>query len=348
MKLADYAALIRPTILLAALTCAVPVAAQDDIAAFYKGKTVRIVVGTAAGGGYDLFARIVARHLAGHIPGAPAIIVQNLPAAGGLVMTNQLYATAPRDGTVIGAPINGVPTAPLLAPNGAHFDAEKLIWLGSTNREPYVAFVWHTAPVQSLAELQAKELIVGATAPGTTMVDFPLITNAILGTRFRIVRGYEGTPQINNAIERGEIEGEGGIGWAAVKAQVPQWIGERKIRVIAQYGLKRHAELADVPSMLELARSEADRRALAMLFSRSEYGRPYFLPPDVPAARVAALRRAFDATVRDPAFVADAAKLQLDVDPMKGEEVQALVGDLARTPADVVARVRAILEGAGR
>jgi tripartite-type tricarboxylate transporter receptor subunit TctC len=347
MKLADYASLIRPTILLVALACA-PAAAQEDIAAFYKGKTVRIVVGTAAGGGYDLFARIVARHLAGHIPGAPAIIVQNLPAAGGLVMTNQLYATAPRDGTVIGAPINGIPTAPLIQPNGAHFDAEKLIWLGSTNREPYVAFVWHTAPVQSFAELQQKELIVGATAPGTTMVDFPLITNAILGTRFKIVRGYEGTPQINNAIERGEIEGEGGIGWAAVKAQVPQWIAEKKIRVIAQYGLKRHAELAEVPSMLELAKSEADRRALLVLFARTEYGRPYFLPPEVPAARVTALRRAFDETMRDPAFVADAAKLQLDVDPMSGGQVQALVGELGRTPADVVARVRGILGGAER
>jgi tripartite-type tricarboxylate transporter receptor subunit TctC len=332
-----------------AIVCAIavgattPANAQEDVAAFYKGKTVRIVVGTAAGGGYDLFARIVARHLASHVPGAPAIIVQNLPAAGGLVMTNQLYATAPRDGTVIGAPINGIPTAPLLQPNGAHFDAERLIWLGSTNREPYVAFVWHTAPVQSLADLQAKELIVGATAPGTTMVDFPLITNAILGTKFRIVRGYEGTPQINNAIERGEIEGEGGIGWAAVKAQVPQWIADRKIRLIAQYGLRRHAELADVPSMLELAKSDADRRALLMLFARTEYGRPYFLPPEVPAARVAALRHAFDETMRDPAFVADAAKLQLDVDPMSGEQVQALVGDLARTPSEVMARVRGIL-----
>ena len=344
MKLADYASLIRPTILLAALACAVPAAAQKDVAAFYKGKTVRIVVGTAAGGGYDLFARIVARHLAGHIPGAPAVIVQNLPAAGGLVMTNQLYATAPRDGTVIGAPINGIPTAPLIAPNGVHFDAEKLIWLGSTNREPYVAFVWHTAPVQSLADLQTKELIVGATAPGTTMVDFPLITNAILGTKFKIVRGYEGTPQINNAIERGEIDGEGGIGWAAVKAQVPQWISGKKIRVIAQYGLKRHADLADIPSMLELARSEADRRALSMLFSRSEYGRPYFLPPDVPAERVEALRRAFDATMKEPAFIADAARLQLDIDPMTGEEVQALVAQLAKTPPAIVARVRAALE----
>jgi tripartite-type tricarboxylate transporter receptor subunit TctC len=320
-----------------------PTHAQDDVAAFYRGKQVRLVVGTAPGGGYDLFARIVARHIAAHIPGQPTVIVQNQPAAGGLVMTNQLYALGPKDGTVIGVPINGIPTAPLLQ-QGAQFDATKLIWVGSTNREPYVAFVWHTAPVQSLAELRSKDLVVGATAPGTTMADFPLVVNDVLGLKFKVVRGYEGTPQINHAIERGEIQGQGGIGWAAVKAQVPQWIAEKKIKVIAQYGLKRHADLADVPAMLELAVSEPDRQALAMLFARAEYGRPYFLPPDVPPERVNALRRAFDATMKEPAFVADAARLQLDIDPMTGEEVQALVAQLARTPPAIVARVRAALE----
>jgi len=320
-----------------------PAHAQNDVAAFYRGKQVRLIVGTAPGGGYDLFARIVARHIAAHIPGQPTVIVQNQPAAGGLVMTNQLYALGPKDGTAIGVPINGIPTAPLLQ-QGAQFDATKLNWLGSTNREPYVAFVWHTAPVQSLAELRNKDLVVGATAPGTTMADFPLVVNDVLGLKFKVVRGYEGTPQINHAIERGEIQGQGGIGWAAVKAQVPQWIAEKKIKVIAQYGLKRHADLADVPAMLELAANEPDRQALAMLFARAEYGRPYFLPPDVPAERVTALRRAFDATMKDPAFVADAARLQLDIDPMTGEEVQALVAQLNGTPPAIVTRVRAALE----
>jgi len=170
------------------------------------------------------------------------------------------------------------------------------------------------------------------------------VTNAILGTRFRVVRGYEGTPQINHAIERGEIQGQGGIGWAAVKAQVPQWIAEHKIKVIAQYGLKRHPELAQVPSMMELATRDADRAALTMIVGRTEYGRPYFLPPDVPADRVSALRRAFDATMRDQAFIADAARLQLEIDPMTGEQVQALVAQLSRTPPDIVARVRTALE----
>jgi tripartite-type tricarboxylate transporter receptor subunit TctC len=324
------------------LGAALPAHAQEDVAAFYRGKQLRMIVGTGAGGGYDLFARAVARHIVEHIPGNPTIVVQNQGAAGGLVMVNQLASLGPKDGTVIAAPVNGIPTAPLLEPQGARFDAARLNWIGSTNRETYVAFAWHTAPVQSLADLLQRPLIVGATAPGTTLVDFPLVANAILGTRFKVVRGYDSTPQINTAIERGELEGNGGIGWQSVKTQTAQWIADRKITVIAQYGLKRDSELA-APTMLELAKSEADRAALTMMFARTEYGRPYFTPPDVPAGRVAALRRAFDATMKDPDFIADAAQLQLELSPMTGEEVQALVARLAGTPPDIVARVRSAL-----
>jgi tripartite-type tricarboxylate transporter receptor subunit TctC len=320
--------------------------AEDDVPSFYRGKQLRMIVGSAVGGGYDLFARTVARHIVDHIPGHPTIIVQNQPTAGGVVMANQLYAQGPKDGTVIGVPINGLPTAPLLQA-GTQFDPTRLIWLGSTNREAYVAFVWHSVPVDSIAELRRKEVVVGATTPGTTMVDFPLLVNDVLGFKFKVVRGYQGTPQINLAIERGEVQGMGGLGWASVKAQTPHWISERKIKVLAQYGLTRSAELAEVPTMLELAKSDADRQAMTMLFARTEYGRPYFLPPDVPAERVAALRRAFDATMRDAAFIAEAARLQFDVDPLTGEVVQALVGQLAATPREVVARVRAALEAPG-
>jgi len=314
----------------------------DQAGGFFHGKQVRIVVGSAAGG--DLFARIVARHMSHYIPGHPTIVVQNLPAAGGIVMVNQLFTIGPKDGTVIGAPINGIPTAPLLQPNAAHFDATKLIWLGSTNREPYVAFVWHTVPVHDIAALARTPVTVGATAPGTTMVDFPLLVNDVLGLKFKIVRGYESTPQINYAVERGEVEGMGGIGWASVKAQTPHWIAEKKIRVLGQYGLTRYPELGDVPTMLELAKSAGDAQAMRMLFARTEYGRPYFLPPDVPPERVQVLRRAFDATMKDASFIADAARLKLDIDPMTGEEVQALVQQLAATPPDIVARVRSALE----
>ena len=338
---------LRRLILLCAagLAMAMPATAQEDVAAFYRGKQLRLIVGTGAGGGYDLFARAVARHIGNHIPGNPAVIVQNQGAAGGLLMANQLFSLGPKDGTVIAAPVNGLPTAPLLEPAGAHFDAARLNWIGSTNRETYVAFAWRAAPVQSLADLLQKQLIVGATAAGTTLVDFPLVTNRVLGTRFKVVRGYDSTPQINVAMERGEVEGIGGIGWQSVKTQVPQWIAEKKITVIAQYGLQRDPELANAPTMLELARTDADRAALTMMFARTEYGRPYFAPPDVPPARIEALRRAFDATMHDPDFVADAAQLQLELSPMRGEEVQALVAKLARTPPEIVARVRAALEG---
>jgi tripartite-type tricarboxylate transporter receptor subunit TctC len=336
--------LLGMLLLTARLLVAAPAGAQEDVAAFYRGKQLRMVVGTGPGGGYDLFARAVARHIVNHIPGNPTVIVQNQAAAGGLVMVNQLYSLGPKDGTVIAAPINGIPTAPLLEPAAARFDAAKLNWIGSTNRETYVAYAWHTAPVRSLADLMQRELIVGATAAGTTLVDFPLVTNKFLGTRFKVVRGYDSTPQINVAMERGEVEGIGGIGWQSVKTQLPQWIAEKKITVIAQYGLHRDPALAEAPTMLELGKTDADRQALTMMFARTEYGRPYFVPPDVPAARVEALRRAFDATMKDPDFVADAAQLQLELSPATGEEVQALVAKLAGTPANIAARVRAALD----
>lgn len=326
-----------------AFVCAVaPAHAQEDVAAFYKGKQMRIVVGSSVGGGYDLFARAVARHIHNHIPGNPNIIVQNQPAAGGVVMTNQMFAQGPKDGTVIGVPINGIPTAPLLQ-GGTQYDATKLSWIGSTNRETYAAFIWHTVKLKDITELATRELVVGGTTPGTSMVDFPLLLNDVLGYKFKIVRGYPSTPQINIAIERGELEGNAAIGWASQKTQTPHWIAENKIRVILQFGLRRDPTL-DAPSVMELAKTEVDRQAFRMLFARTEYGRPYFLPPDVPKERVQALRRAFDATMTDPGFIADAAKLQLDLSPMTGEEVQDLVGQLAQTPPAIVARVKSALE----
>ena len=321
----------------------IPAFAQEDVASFYKGKQVRIVVGSAPATGLDLIARVLARHMGSKIPGSPSVIVQNVPGAGGLIMTNQLYNSAPRDGTVIGAPFNGVPMAPLLEPNASRFDAARLNWLGSTNREAYVAFAWHTAPVQSLNDLLTNELVVGGAGQGGAMVDFPLASSRILGLKFKVVRGYEGSAQVNHAIERGEIQGQGGIGWAAVKAQTPHWIAEKKIKVIAQYGFDRHPDLPDVPTVLELAKNKFDHQALRILFSRQEYGRPYFLPPDIPTPRLQAMRRAFDATMIDPNFIADVAKLQLDVDPMTGEDMQTLVGGLTSTPPDIVTRLRSAL-----
>jgi len=323
---------------------ATPVLAQEDVAAFYRGKTVRIVVGVAVGSGYDLNARLLARHIGSHIPGNPTVIVQNQPGAGSLTMTNQLYASGPFDGTAIGAPFNGLPTTPMLQPGGARFDPNNLIWLGSTNRETQVTYVWHTAPVQSLQELTQKELIVGAQAPGSTQYDFAVLGNQLFGFKFKVVTGYGGTPKIHLAMESGEVHGVAATNWSTLKAINPQWLEEKKVKLLAQWGLQKHPDLPDTPSILDMAKNEADRQALRLSLARLEYGRPFFLPPNVPAERVLALRREFDATMKDPAFLAEAEKSKIDIDPLTGGQVAALVAQVSRTPPDVVARVRAAME----
>ena len=339
-------ALNRILLALAALfvAAAAPAHAQQDVAEFYKGKTIRIIVGVGVGSGYDINARVLARHFADHIPGNPTVIVQNQPGAGSLTMTNALYNTGPFDGTVIGASFNGMPTTPLLQPSGARFDPNKLVWLGSTNRETQVTYVWHTAPVTKLADLFTTELIVGAQAPGSTQYDFPVLVNHLFGTKFKVVTGYESTPKIHLAMESGEVQGNGASNWSTLKAINSNWLEEKKVRLIAQWALKKNAELVDVPLILDLAKTEADKQALELALARLEFGRPFFLPPNVPAERVEALRRAFDATLKDKAFLADADKSKIELDPLTGEQVAALVEQVSRTPADIAARVRSALE----
>jgi tripartite-type tricarboxylate transporter receptor subunit TctC len=317
--------------------------AQEDVAAFYHGKTVRIVVGVGVGSGYDLNARLLARHLGRHIPGEPTVIVQNQPGAGSMTMTAHLYAAGPFDGTAIGAPFNGMPTVPMLQPSAVRIDPTKLVWLGSTNRETQVTYVWHTAPVQSFDELTQRELIVGAQSPGSTQYDYPMLANAMFATKFKVITGYESTAKIHLAMERGEVHGNGATNWSTLKLLNAGWIADKSIKVIAQWALKSHPDLADVPLVLDRAKSEADRQALRFALARLEYGRPFFLPPNVPAERVTALRRAFDATMKDPEFLADAEHMRIDIDPLSGEEVAALVQQVAASPADTVARVRAAM-----
>jgi tripartite-type tricarboxylate transporter receptor subunit TctC len=329
---------------LAALLLAnAPALAQEDVAAFFKGKTLRLIVGIGVGSGYDINARLLARYMAAHIPGQPTIIVQNQPGAGSLTMTNALYNAGPFDGTVMGASFNGMPTTPLLQPAGARFDPVKLNWLGSTNRETQAMYVWHTAPAQVLEDARAKEIVMGAQAPGSTQFDYPVLANKLFGFKFKVVTGYESTPKIHLAMESGEVHGTI-ANWSTLKAINPGWIADKKIRIIAQWALKRNPELADVPLFLDLAKTDAERAALELMLTRLEYGRPFFLPPNVPAPRLEALRRAFDATMKDPAYLAEADKLKIEVDPLSGAEVAALVEQVSRTPADTVARVRTAME----
>ena len=339
--------LVHAALLLMATALAAE-AADDEAAAFFKDKQLRLVVGSSAGDGYDINARVVARHWAGHIPGKPTIIVQNQPGAGSVPSVNTVYNTAPRDGTVMGAPINGVTTAPLLMPEAVKYDVTKLIWLGSSNHDIQLTYVWHTAPVTTPQELLTKELLVGATAPGATHVDYPIVARALFGLQFKVVSGYPGTAPVHIAIERGEVQGFGANGWLALKALNANWIAESKIKLVMQYGVERNPLFPNVPALGELAKTEAERQAVELLVTRLRYGRPFFLPPEVPAARVEALRRAFDATMKDPAFLADAEKAKLDIQPMKGEEIGPLIVRVMATPPEVVKRVRDALEAGAR
>jgi tripartite-type tricarboxylate transporter receptor subunit TctC len=313
--------------------------AQDDVASFYKGKVVRLIVGVGVGSGYDINARLLARYLSKYIPGNPSVIVQNQPGAGSLTMTNQMYAAGPFDGTVIGASFNGLPTTPLLQPNGARFEAVKMNWVGSTNRETQAMYVWQTAPIQTLADLTSKEMIVGAQAPGSTQYDYPKLAEKLFGWKVKVITGYEATPKIHLAMERGEVHGTW-ANWSTLKAISEQWIKEKKIRILAQWALRKHPELPDVPLILEQAKTEEQKQALQLALARLEFGRPFFMPPKVAPERVAAIRHAFDATMKDKDFLAEADKLKIEIDPLSGGEVEAQIVKIYQTPADTVARVR--------
>jgi tripartite-type tricarboxylate transporter receptor subunit TctC len=314
-------------------------AAED----FYRGKQIKLVIGFGVGGSYDLYARVIARHIGRQLPGNPVVVPMNMPEAGSLAATNYLYNVAPRDGTVIATVAGGTPTAPLIFPDQAKFDAARLNWLGSADNAPNIDLVWHTTPVLSLDDLRKRDVVIGATGPGATTVDLPLLVNGVLGYRYRLIAGYQSLADIDLAMERGEVEGESGTSLYTVRTRHPDWLSEKKVRILAQYGRRKLAALPDVPLILDQAQSDEDRQALHFLLDRQEMAKPYVAPPGLPAERVRLLRRAFDATLKDPAFLAEADKLQLDITPMSGEEVQAMAVSLARTPPTIVARVRTLL-----
>jgi tripartite-type tricarboxylate transporter receptor subunit TctC len=325
----------------AALLLASASTAQAESAAdFYKGKTVRLIVGVGVGSGYDINARLLARHMQKHIPGNPNIVVQNQPGAGSLTMTNQLYSAGPFDGTVFGATFNGLPTAPLLQPTGVRFEATKINWVGSTNRETQATYLWHAAPAKTFADVFKTETVIGAQAPGSTQFDFPMLANALFDTKFKVIAGYQATPKINLAMERGEVHGTW-ANWSTLKAISSPWLAEKKVNLIVQWALKKHKELPDVPLIFEFAKTPEQKQALELAVARLEFGRPFLMPPGVPADRVNAMRRAFDATMKDPEFLAEATKLKIEVDPLSGEEVAEAVAKVYSTPAATVERVKA-------
>ena len=317
--------------------------AQDPLADFYRGKQIQLRIGSAPGSGYDIAGRLVAPYIGKYLPGAPNVVVQNVPGAGSLTLANQLYNTAAKDGTVIGVVTNGMPTAPLLTPDTARFDPRHFGWIGAQAPETQIVMVWHTSPVQTLNDLFKKELLVGAVALGTATVDVPLVTNAAAGTKFKLVMGYESTGNIDLAMERGEVFGHAAAGWVSVKSRNQAWLQSGKAKIIVQYGFKKHPDLQDIP-LFPLPANEADKQAIVLMFARQEYGRPLLAPPGVPPERLAALRKAFASAMKDPDFLKDAARAESEVNPVSGEDLDKLTEQIMKTDAAVVARVRALLD----
>lgn len=308
-------------------------AAQDN---FYAGKTISIIVdGTGA---YETYARTLARHLPRHIPGKPNIIVQAMPGASGLRASTYLYKVAPRDGTVIGGLRGALLTAPLFSPDVAQFDLTRFSWIGNTTREVYVGYSWHASPIRSLEYARARQFIVGGTSLGGAGIDMALIAKEIFGYNLKIVAGYKSSSETKLAVEKGEIEGQIATGLTSIK--LTDWLPANKIRFLIQHGASRHRELPDVPMFRDLVRNEAERQMLDVIDVRYEIAKPYLGPPGLPPERLALLRRAFDATLKDSAHVADMKRQQLEFDdPMSGEELAALAGRIARTPPGVVQRM---------
>jgi tripartite-type tricarboxylate transporter receptor subunit TctC len=340
---ADRTVMGAAILALAGLCSSTPASAQS-VADFYRGKTISMIIATAPGGDYDLRARLLARHLGRHIPGEPTIVPQNMPGGVGLQAANYLAVKAPRDGTVLHAIMQNMSAHQAMGGGGVEFDTRRFFWIGNTTNSPNVINSWYTTGIKTIQDVMTRELVVGAPGTATSSVYYPKALNALAGTKFKIVAGYPGGNPVNLAMERGEVGGRGSNSWASWKSTHPDWLKEKKIYILVQIGLKRNPELADVPLMTELAKDEDGRAVLAFLSADTEITRAYVTTPEVPPERVEALRRAFDATMKDPAFLAEAAKTSMDISPSTGEEAQKVAEFIANTPASVLARTKDILE----
>lgn len=318
-------------------------AQAQSVEQFYKDKTIRLIVGSGAGGGSDVLSRLFARHLTKHIPGNPQVVVQNLPAAGGVVAAQQIFNTQPRDGTVIGSVMRTVPLMPLVTGQDLKYDPLKLNWLGSLNRETNVIVVWHTARAQTFDDVLKTETVVGTSGSGSDSDVYAFLLSKTLGAKFKVVTGYPGGPAIDLAMERGEVEGRVSITWTSLKAERSEWIRDKKIRVLAQLGMQRDPELADVPNVLEYVKDPVDRQLFEFLFARQEAGRPFVAPPDVPADRLAALRKAFEDASRDPEFLGEITARNGTIELMTGPELEALITRMHKAPDAVIKAARQAL-----
>jgi tripartite-type tricarboxylate transporter receptor subunit TctC len=337
--------LVRFLILLSALVLAAPVARAQDVAQFYRGKVVSLYIGFSVGGGYDVYGRLVARHIGKHLPGRPTVIPVNMEGAGSVKLANWLYNAAPRDGTALGIINRGVPFEPLLGnAELARFDASKFTWIGSTTDEVSVCATWNRTGITKFEDLYTKELIVGGTGSGADDFVFPKAVQNVLGAKLRLVFGYPGGNDVEFAMERGEVDGRCGWSWSSIASLRPNWVKDGTIKILVQFALRKHPDLPDVPLVLDLARNEEERQIMRLIFVRVVLGRPFLAPPGLPPERAAALQRAFDDTVKDPAFLAEAQKSKLEITPKTGPELQKLLAEVYATPPELAAKARAYLK----
>jgi tripartite-type tricarboxylate transporter receptor subunit TctC len=326
----------------AALVDGQPAAAQAE---FYKGKSIELIISTGVGGGLDSNARLVAKHLANHIPGQPTIVPKNMPGAGHIRAANYVFSQAPKDGTTIATFIPVFVMAQVLERSKSiQFDPSNFNWLASTSSSNSTVYVWHTSPVKTIEDTTKRQVLMGGTGVGSYTVIYPTVMNSVLGTQFKLVMGYQSTAEVGLAMERGEIEGRAGNNFNSLKAENSEWLRASKIRLLAQVGLERDPEFASVPLMSDFAKNDEQRAILKLFSTDVVIGRPFVTSPGVPAERVALLRRAFDAMMKDPAFLKDAAATGLDVSPVDGVRIQKIVSDLVHAPDDVVAKAKLAME----
>jgi tripartite-type tricarboxylate transporter receptor subunit TctC len=309
----------------------------------FAGKTVTILSSFGTGGGYDTYARLYAARVGPHLAGNPAVVVRNMPGAGGLVGTNFLYNVAPRDGTTMGVVPQTVAIAYVLGASGVKYDVGKFNWIGRINSNAEVEQTWHTSAVKTIADARTHPAVLAGTGPDSSSVVFPRILNALFGMKFKVVPGYEGVSMASLAMERGEVDGIVRP-WAVIKTSHPDWLKEKKINLLVQYAVERHPELKDVPAVVDLAENESQKQILSLYASGSDIGRSIVAPPGLSAPVLAALRAAFQATMKDPAFLADVKSSKLDFDPIAGEKLQEIVARVESVPPDVIATARKFSE----
>jgi tripartite-type tricarboxylate transporter receptor subunit TctC len=308
---------------------------------FYQDKQITIVVGFSAGGTYDATARLFARYLGRHLGGHPTVIVRNMPGAGSMIATTALFNTAPRDGTTLSVIGGGTVLEPLLGNPQAKYDARQFAWIGGRSRDNFLCVVGRDVPVNRIADVVARETVVGATGPGSRTLTYPRALNDLAGTKFKIVAGYPGGNEITLALEKGEVEGYCGWALGSIKQRAPQWLKDGTLKILAQFTLGK-PDLPDVPLAQDLPKTDDGRQAIEMLSADSVLAWPLLAPPGLPAARLSELRAAFDAMMADPELLSEAARQNLDIDAVGGGEMQSLIEKLYRSPAPVLDLVRKI------